>query len=89
MEADFGFNIRRVSWPGCGAALNSSACGGVMRRPHIFLKRSGQRWRRGETDAALSREREGRRREKKCRCETFVSEVMNYSFLNSLVLRQM
>lgn len=28
MEAEFGFNIRCVSCPGCGGALNRSACEG-------------------------------------------------------------
>lgn len=36
MEAEFGFNIRCVSCPRCGGALNRSACEGVSRDPGPF-----------------------------------------------------
>lgn len=37
MEAEFGFNIRCVSCPRCGGALNRSACEGCDERPGTFL----------------------------------------------------
>lgn len=60
MEAEFGFNIRCVSRPGCEAALNSSACGGVMRRPHVFEAKQAAMEARRDGRSSRQTKKEGK-----------------------------
>lgn len=66
MEAQFGFNIRCVSCPGCGGALNRSARRGVNADPDLYEQPQQQQQRPEKMDG--SHRRDGETKNERIRC---------------------